>query len=422
MKSIKYLIILATLLVLFPPVARAAGTVDDYRFFSKALNREMTCRIYLPGDYRPLDPDKRFPVIYFLHGATLGFDTYDPLFTILENLIFFRIIKPVILVMPDGLAPPYDGSFYTNSALYGNYEDYISHDLIAFVDSAFHTKNERGKRAILGVSMGGYGALKVAFKHQDQFIGVVGHSGPVNTSLMDRFIPELITEDGGTAPFHWSPGSGKSLTNLTFTMAGAFSPNLSKPYQVDFPLDSLAKPIPEVWERWKAENICEIAKAYHPGTNLGIKFDCGNLDEYDLYYQNRSLADTLTKYNIPFKYDEYIGTHTSGLPVRAGLSLTYLDLLFETGTTGSPLAQTGSNWEIFPNPASNNLTICNNNYGPYLEKQVFQLADAMGRVVENQILIDGINRINITNLPAGLYFFKIQCGDILQTGTTIIVH
>jgi S-formylglutathione hydrolase FrmB len=76
----------------------------------------------------------------------------------------------MIIVMPDGLTPPYNGSFYTNSALYGNFEDFISEDLIFFTDSAFQTKNERGKRAIMGASMGGYGALKTALKHQNLFV------------------------------------------------------------------------------------------------------------------------------------------------------------------------------------------------------------------------------------------------------------
>ncbi|MFA5817627.1 MAG: alpha/beta hydrolase-fold protein [Bacteroidales bacterium] len=422
MKSIIYLVFLEALFLLIPPDAHAAGTVDDYRFFSKALNREMTCRVYLPEVYEPNNPEKRFPVVYFLHGASLGYDSYDLIYAILDNLIAFKLIKPVILVLPDGLAPPYNGSYYTNSALYGNYEDYISYDLISFIDSAFHTKNERSKRAIMGASMGGYGALKLAFKHQDLFIGVAGHSGPVNINMMDIFIPDLIAEDGGTAPFHWSPGPGKSLTNLTFSMAGAFSPNLNNLYQVDFPLDSLAKPIPEVMERWKTENVCEIARIYHPGSNLGINFDCGIADEYHLYYQNRSLADTLTKYNIPFKYEEYAGTHTSGLPVRVSLSFVYFDLLFQADDASVPLLQTGSKWNVFPNPASNTLTVCNNHTGPSLNKQNIQIADATGRVVLNQILIDGMNNINITDLPEGLYFFKIQCDNIIQTGKTMIVR
>ena len=422
MKTIKYLIFLETVFLLIPPVVHAAGTIDEYRFFSKALSREITGRVYLPGDYDSNNPSKRFPVIYLLHGASDGYEAYDPIYAVVDQLIAFNMIKPVILIMPDGLAPPYNGSFYTNSALYGNFEDYISHDLITYIDSAFYTKNERSKRAIMGASMGGYGALKIAFKHQELFTGVVGHSGPVNTNMMDIFIPDLITEDGGTVPFHWSPGPGKSLTNLTYTMAGAFSPNLNNVYKVDFPLDSLAKPIPDVMERWKNENVCEIAKAYLPGTRLGIRFDCGNADDYYLYYQNRSLADTLTKYEIPFNYEEYPGTHTSGIPTRALQSLTYFDKLFLSTDAGAPLLPSGLQWEVYPTPASNTLTISNNHNGPYLDKRIIQIADATGRVVLRQMLMGDSDNINTSNLSNGLYFFKIQCGNIIQTGKTLIVH
>lgn len=422
MKSLTFSILLGIAALLITQDSNAGGTVADYRFFSKALNREMTCRVYLPEGYQPWNQEKRFPVIYFLHGASLGYDSYDVLYPIMDNLISFGLIKPVITVMPNGLTPPYNGSFYTNSSLYGNFEDYISHDLIAFTDSAFHTQKERGKRGIMGASMGAYGALKAAFRHQELFIGVAGHSGPVNTEMMDIFIPDLIAEDGGTVPFHWSPGPGKSLTNLTFTMAGAFSPNPDNLYQVDFPLDSMAVPIPEVMLRWKAENICEIARTFAPARTMGIRFDCGNADEFYLYYQNRALSDTLTKYNISHRYEEYAGTHTSGLPVRVPLSMIYFNLLFQTDYTGAPLFESKSDWKVYPNPAVDELMVTNSLNLHSVDNPKIQMTDAMGRVVLDRLLPEGINPINISNLPAGLYFYIIQSGTIVQTGMTTVVR
>jgi enterochelin esterase-like enzyme len=422
MKKGKYLLVLAGILLLISSNAHAGGTVTDQRFFCKSLNREMSCRVYLPSAYDPNNPDKRFPVIYFLHGASLGYEAYDALYSILDNLIAIGLIKPVITVMPDGLAPPYNGSFYTNSELYGNYEDYISHDLVEFMDSAFNTLAERGKRGIMGASMGAYGALKAAFKHPEQYIGVVGHSGPVNTAMLDIFINDLITEDGGTAPFHWSPGPGKSLTNLTFSMAGAFSPNLTDPYLVDFPLDSMAIPIPSVMERWQKENICEIAKANPPGMTMGINFDCGNADQYHLHYQNRSFSDTLTKYNIPHRYEEYSGTHTNGLPVRVTLSLIYFDVLFKTDFTSVGWIPNEPTWKVYPNPANRSLTVSSDQATLIPDNQLIQLMDNQGRVVRDQTLADGINVIDLTGLPSGIYYYKIKNGSRLQTGKTIILR
>jgi enterochelin esterase-like enzyme len=422
MKSILLLIVLESALLLVPREIQAGGKVGDYRFFSQALGREMTCRVYLPQDYRTEDPGKRFPVIYFLHGASLGYDSYDAIFTIIDNLIAFKQVKPVILVLPDGLAPPYNGSFYTNSDLYGNYEDYISRDLISFIDSAFYTRNERSQRAIMGASMGGYGALKMAFKHQELFIGVAGHSGPVNINLMDNLIPDLKEENGGQPPFHWSPGPGKSLTNLTYTMAGAFSPHPDTLYQVDFPLDSLAVPIPQVMDRWKRENICELARIWHPGSNLGIRFDCGTLDEYYLYYQNRSLADTLTKYGIPYRYDEYLGTHTTGLPVRVILSFEYFDQLFQVDGTDLAKLNTGHAWAVFPNPASQWLNVNRYGFSTEAENNAILFFDPSGKLAFQHALSNGKNEIDISDLPEGVYFYKIVNGEKEQNGLTIVVR
>jgi enterochelin esterase-like enzyme len=422
MKPIFYLVFLQIFLMQTPAKAETLGMVTDYHFFSKALNREMTCRVYLPEGYDQNNPMKRYPVVYFLHGATSGYGSYDIIYPVVDNLIAFKVIKPIILVLPDGLVPPFKGSFYTNSELYGNFEDYIANDLISFIYSAFYTRNERGKRAIMGVSMGGYGALKMAFKHQELFIGVSGHSGPVNINLLDQLIPDLKAENGGVPPFHWEPDPDKGLTILTFSMAGAFSPNLRNSFQVDFPLDSMAVPIPDVMERWKINNICEIAKTYHPAANLGIHFDCGSLDDYYLNFQNRSLADTLKKYNIAHEYLEYLGNHVSGLPLRVTLSFKYFDQLFQTTDSYSTALPASSRWKVYPSPALNSLSILNDQSGFDLDKQVFQLRNSGGQCVYQTVLTEGTNRINTNDLPAGLYFYQIQCGKSIQVGKTIIVH
>jgi enterochelin esterase-like enzyme len=420
MKAIAILLIIGISLIFHPLRSQAQGTISDYHFFSKALNRDMACRVYLPQAYKPGNPEVTFPIIYFLHGASLGYESYDPLFTIVDNMITFKLIKPVIIILPDGLAPPYNGSFYTNSSLYGNFEDFISHDLISFADSAFHSKSERSKRAIMGASMGAYGAMKIALKHLHLFVGVASHSGPMDIRMMENFIPDLIEEDGGSAPFHWSPGSGKPLTNLTFTMAGAFSPNLDNEFFVDFPLDSLAKTIPGVMERWKEENICDIVQTNNPGNELGITFDCGIADEYYLYFQNRSLADTLTKYNIPYKYEEYLGNHTSGLPIRVTLSLAYMDYLFRSTDTEQPLMLTESKWKVWPNPVSNTLKIGNDQPKNQHGEITFRIFDPLGKVVLERNLQDETNELSIAHLPAGVYFFQIQDGRVIQNSKLLI--
>jgi hypothetical protein len=204
-------------------------------------------------------------------------------------------------------------------------------------------------------------------------------------------------------------------------MAGAFSPNPDNIYKVDFPLDSLARPVPEVMDRWKTENICEIAKKYPPG-NLGITFDCGIADEYYLYYQNRALSDTLSMLNAKFKYEEYLGTHTSGLPIRVPLSIAYFDYLFQSDDAFYVLQEKGPAWEIFPNPATGLLRINSLNAAHDPNNEILQLIDLTGQVVLEEMLHTGSNTINIRRLTEGIYLYKIQGGNKIQTGRTLIVR
>ena len=78
-------------------------------------------------------------------------------------------LKPMIVVMPDARTRA-GGSFYVNSSADGRWEDFITHDLVQSIDSRFRTlPGDRRHRAIAGHSMGGYGALYLAFRHPDVF-------------------------------------------------------------------------------------------------------------------------------------------------------------------------------------------------------------------------------------------------------------
>jgi len=135
---------------------------------------EQPAAIYLPPSYD--DSTRRFPVVYFLpgfgcpiHYFTLwrvfqGFDLQQSL----DSLIRSGITKEMIVVIPNGLNFM-GGSFYTNSPLTGNWEDFIVRDLVDYVDSLYRTIRRSEARGITGYSMGGSGALSLAMKHPDVF-------------------------------------------------------------------------------------------------------------------------------------------------------------------------------------------------------------------------------------------------------------
>jgi putative tributyrin esterase len=129
--------------------------LQDVIFHSAALGRDMQYRVLLPGHIQG-----KLPVVYLLHGGGGSFRDWT------NYADTSQYAPDLILVMPQG-----DDSYWTNSATHpeDRYEDYVVHDLIADVEERFPAQTGRGGRAILGVSMGGYGAVKLALHHPELF-------------------------------------------------------------------------------------------------------------------------------------------------------------------------------------------------------------------------------------------------------------
>ncbi len=133
--------------------------LQDVVFKSSALGRPMHYRVLLPAN---LPASRSLPVVYLLHGATNNYQTWSN-----ESDVAEYAGKDLILVMPDG-----DLSYYVNAVEVKDdrYEDYVTHDLIADVESRFPTRKDRAGRAIVGVSMGGYAAVYYALKRPELFV------------------------------------------------------------------------------------------------------------------------------------------------------------------------------------------------------------------------------------------------------------
>ena len=99
-------------------------------------------------------------------------------------------IIDMIVVSADGSTELYDGSFYTNSILNGNYGDYISYDLVNHIDTSFRTLAMREFRALSGHSMGGYGTFRLGIYHSDIFSSLAAHIGPIHLEALNN--PFLI--------------------------------------------------------------------------------------------------------------------------------------------------------------------------------------------------------------------------------------
>jgi putative tributyrin esterase len=131
---------------------------QDLDFYSSALDRKMTYRVYLPRD---VSAGARFPTVYLLHGCGTSFRDWSN-----YSDVGAYAAKGLILIMVDGAC-----SYYVNAALNAKdkYEDYFVHDLISDVESRLPVLRGRENRAIVGVSMGGFAAVKLALTRPDLF-------------------------------------------------------------------------------------------------------------------------------------------------------------------------------------------------------------------------------------------------------------
>jgi len=143
--------------------------VEHHTFHSAAMNCDVGFNIYTPPDYAT--SDKRYPVIYWLHGGASGGEAVGVgNARILQKAILAKQLPPVIMVFPSGGR----GSFYDDSAD-GTImaETAFIKELIPLIDKNYRTIADRQARAIEGFSMGGFGALKFAFKYPQLFCSVV---------------------------------------------------------------------------------------------------------------------------------------------------------------------------------------------------------------------------------------------------------
>ena len=404
------------------------GSVTNITFYSNALSMNRNVQIYLPEGYNPQD-SIRYPVVYFLHGANSNHTSYSGSITILNNLIGSSTISPIILVKPDGSVGPWAGSMYTNSDLYGNFEDYIVYDLVEFIDSTYNTYPTRNSRVIMGRSMGGYGSMKLALKYPDIYCGVAAHSSPLDFNQLNLWISPILAENGGDPVQVYNPDAGP-FSNLFYTAAGAFSPNLNNtPYQVDIPLDSMGVFIDSIYNRWLEHDPARLATNINPDSDLAIYFDCGMQDELLFYPFNTSFADSLDTLGLNYIFQSYTGGHSTHLANRFPISLSFLDsvLSITTNIKNEYNSSNKSFWlsQNYPNPFNPNTTI---EFTLQKKENVkIEIFNMLGQKVEtllNKQMSSGSQAVefNAQNLPSGVYLYKIEAGRFQEVKKMVLLR
>ncbi|NQT23955.1 hypothetical protein HQ585_01235 [candidate division KSB1 bacterium] len=297
------------------------GIVLDDSFYSKSMEMEKMVDVYLPEGYDSTSTAQQYPVIYFLHGGWGNQDDYSNIIHVVDSLIGAKIIDPVIVVKPDGSMEPYLGSSYVNSVLFGPVEDYITFDLIEYIDATYNTDPRREKRSIMGHSMGGEGSMRIALKHPKLYSGVASHGGILDSKFSEFIFPKIIGELDSTKVL--KPENGL-FSEILFSKAAAWSPNPDNPpYFLDLPIDTSGQILEEAWAKWKENSAIYLVNSYDKSTGLAFYLDCGTKDFIHPY--NVSFSKHLDSLNIKHTFKSYDGNHSNRLISRFSIALTFLD-------------------------------------------------------------------------------------------------
>src|SRR3954466_9236903 len=132
-----------------------------------AVDRDVL--VFLPSMYAK-EKSRRYPVVYALHGYSIGAEQWSHEIQVPQTIegAFAQGAKEMIVVLPDSKTV-HNGSMYSSSVTTGDFEQFIAHDLVTYIDSHYRTMPNRLSRGLVGHSMGGYGASRIGMKHPDAF-------------------------------------------------------------------------------------------------------------------------------------------------------------------------------------------------------------------------------------------------------------
>ena len=324
--------------------------------------------VWLPSQYDE-SGNRRFPVFYDLVGFTgsgLAHANWKPFGDNVPEraarLIYEKKMGPVILVFPDCFTA-LGGNQYVNSLAIGNYADYLTREIVPFVDREFRTLASREHRGCFGKSSGGYGAIVHGMKYAKTWGAIANHSGDAyfdfvywhdwpNTlnELAKHRLPKRRAgpydarresrraglaegrDDGRIKRFlaHvWNKeklttAEGHCIMNLAMAATYDADPKAPNGFRVPFNLES-GEVIPERWKKWCAHDPIHLVAKY--GDSLrslrGIYIDCGWRDQYHIHYGARILSERLAQAGIRHRYEEFDDDH-SDIDYRMDVSLPFL--------------------------------------------------------------------------------------------------
>jgi S-formylglutathione hydrolase FrmB len=323
--------------------------------------------VWLPPQYDG-SGNRRFPALYDMVGFTGSGLSHVAWKNFSENvpervarLIHERRMPPTIMVFPDCFTA-LGGNQYVNSSAIGNYADYLTKEIVPFVDRNFRTHASREHRGCFGKSSGGYGAIIHGMRYPSTWGAIADHSGdayfdfvywhdwPNTLNELAKYrarapkLPGVFDvrkvekgaangrDDGRVRRFleHvWrkpklTMAEGHTIMNLC--MAATYDPDPRAPngFRLPFNLET-GEVIAERWSKWRANDPVNLVTKYRANLKSlrGIYIDCGSRDQYHIHYGCRILSKRLAEARIDHRYEEFDDTH-SDVDYRMDVSLPFL--------------------------------------------------------------------------------------------------
>lgn len=269
--------------------------------------------VYLPPSYAA-DPDRRYPVVYYLHGYSVGAQAYVNLLGLpgAADEAIANGAREMIVVLPDANSI-FNGSMYSSSPTNGDWENYIARDLVAYIDENYRTVAERGSRGLSGHSMGGYGTLRIGMNHPEVF----GALFAMSSCCLLNAAPSLEQVEAERERTANGPPEGGGFANALLAQAAAWSPNPENPpLYIDWPYTEEGEPDPVVQARWGANSPLVMVDQYVTTLKSfrAIYIDVG--DEDGLSTQNVQLAEALARLGVEHEFEVYEGNHGNRVAPR----------------------------------------------------------------------------------------------------------
>jgi S-formylglutathione hydrolase FrmB len=267
MNKLRLSMVSVIILALASTSLAATGRVECNALPSKILSRAVPYCVVLPPSF-DTEKARHFSILYFLHG--LGdneqFFVHSGAWNLTEDMREKGELRDFLVATPDGGA-----SFYIDSKDgKDRYGDFLLQEFFPFMEKRYRVAPGRSHRAIAGISMGGYGALHLAFRHPELFASVSAHSAALIEKLPAFLGPQ--------------PNSPRSRV-----LGAVFG----------------SPPDAAFWERNSPITLARTASL----TGLKIYFDCGDEDDYGFELGATALDKVLTSRHVPHEFHIYPGRH-----------------------------------------------------------------------------------------------------------------